>query len=43
MIDIRAFEEAVWAATWEIIEPEFRAGETYAFSPAITEEDAHKV
>jgi RimJ/RimL family protein N-acetyltransferase len=43
MIIIRPFEEADWAATWQIIEPEFRAGETYAFSPAITEEDAHKV
>ena len=43
MIKIRAFEEADWAATWQVIEPVFRAGETYAFSPEITEEEAHQV
>jgi ribosomal protein S18 acetylase RimI-like enzyme len=43
MIKIRPFEEADWAATWKIIEPVFRAGETYAFSPDITEKDAHRV
>jgi len=43
MIKIRPFEEADWAATWQIIEPVFRAGETYAFSPDITEEAAHNV
>ncbi len=43
MIKIRPFEEADWAATWKIIEPVFRAGETYAFSPDITEEEARKV
>ena len=40
---IRALEERDWAITWQIIEPVFRAGETYAFSPDITEEEAHKV
>ena len=43
MIKIRPFKEADWAETWEIIEPVFRAGETYAFSPDITEKDAHRV
>ena len=43
MIKIRPFEESDWDATWRIIEPVFRAGETYAFSPDITEEEAHKV
>ena len=43
MIKIRPFEEADWAATWQIIEPVFRAGETYAFSPDITEEEARNV
>ena len=42
MIQIRTFEEDDWTATWQIIEPVFRAGETYAFSPDITEEEAHK-
>jgi RimJ/RimL family protein N-acetyltransferase len=32
-----------WSATWQIIEPVFRAGETYAFSPTITREEAHSV
>jgi ribosomal protein S18 acetylase RimI-like enzyme len=43
MIKIRTFEEADWPATWQIIEPVFRAGETYAFSPDITEDEAHRV
>ncbi len=43
MIRIRLFEEQDWPAIWPIIEPVFRAGETYAFSPDITEEEAHKV
>ena len=43
MIKIRPFEEADWAATWQIIEPVFRAGDTYAFSPDIAEEAARNV
>ena len=43
MIKIRPFEEGDWAATWRIIEPVFRAGETYAFSPDISEAEAHKI
>ena len=43
MIKVRPFEERDWATTWRIIEPGFRAGETYAFSPDITKEEAHKV
>ena len=43
MIKIRPFEKADWAATWQILEPVFRAGETYAFSPDITEQDARNV
>jgi L-amino acid N-acyltransferase YncA len=43
MIKIRPFEETDWTATWQIIEPVFRAGDTYAFSPDITEEAAHTV
>jgi ribosomal protein S18 acetylase RimI-like enzyme len=41
MLQIRTFEESDWDTVWEIIEPVFRAGETYAFSPDITEEEAH--
>ncbi len=43
MITIRPFEATDWTATWQIIEPVFRAGETYAFSPDITEATAHQV
>ncbi len=43
MITIRKFEEEDWNKTWEIIRPVFRAGETYAFSPDITEEEAYAV
>lgn len=42
MVTIRPFDEKYWVAAWRIIEPVFRAGETYAFSPAITEEEAHE-
>jgi ribosomal protein S18 acetylase RimI-like enzyme len=42
MITIRPIEEKDWTATWQIIEPVFRAGETYAFSPDITEEETHR-
>lgn len=37
---IRRFEEVDWPATWRIIEPVFRAGETYAFPTDLSEEDA---
>ncbi len=40
MIRIHPFEERHWPPVWRIIEPVFRAGETYAFSPDITEAQA---
>ena len=43
MIRIRPYEVPDWHAIWRIIEPVFRSGETYAFSPDITEADAHRV
>lgn len=33
MIKIRPLAEAHWAATWQIIEPEFRAGKTVTVLP----------
>lgn len=42
MITVRPFETHDWAAVWQILEPIFRAGETYAFSPDISEAEAHK-
>lgn len=41
MISVRPFEERDWAATWRVIAPVFRAGETYAFSPEMTEDEAY--
>jgi ribosomal protein S18 acetylase RimI-like enzyme len=43
MMHIRPIEEDDWEATWRVIEPVFRAGETYAFPTDITEQDARKV
>lgn len=43
MITVRPFEEMDWAGTWPVLESVFREGETYAFSPDITEEEAYKV
>jgi L-amino acid N-acyltransferase YncA len=43
VISIRPFEENDWNAVWGILEPVFRAGETYSFSPDIPEQETHKV
>lgn len=43
MITIRAFEANDWQHVWRIIEPVFRAGETYAFAPDLSESEAHRV
>ncbi|MCV6636132.1 GNAT family N-acetyltransferase [Candidatus Albibeggiatoa sp. nov. NOAA] len=42
-MNIRLFASQDWPAVWHIIQPVFRAGETYAFSPDITEQEAYKV
>jgi RimJ/RimL family protein N-acetyltransferase len=43
MITIRPIAESDWNAVWRIIEPVFRTGENYAFSPDISEEEAYRV
>jgi len=43
MIKIRRFKKPDWLIVWPIIETVFRRGETYAFSPDITENEAHNV
>jgi predicted N-acetyltransferase YhbS len=43
MTRIRAFEPRDWSPVWRILESVFRAGETYAFSPEITETEARHV
>ena len=39
-LQIRPFEEADWPAVWALLEPVFRAGETFPHDPAITEAEA---
>ena len=43
MITIQSYKEEDWSEVWAIIEPVFRSGTTYAFSPEITEEETKKV
>jgi ribosomal protein S18 acetylase RimI-like enzyme len=43
MTTIRSFEDQDWAAVWRIVKPVFRAGETYAFAPDISEAEARQV
>ena len=43
VVAIRPFEKSDWLSVWSILEPTFRSGETYAFSPDITESEAYKV
>lgn len=42
MIALFPFEQADWPSVWKLIEPVFRSGETYAFSPEIMEAEARK-
>lgn len=42
-MEIRKYQESDWNQVWPIIEKAFRLGETYAFSPEITEQEAHRV
>ena len=42
MIRIRRFDKRDWPATWNMIEPVFRAGETYPYSPAIKQDEAYR-
>lgn len=43
MIAIQKFDADDWSAVWAIIQPVFRAGETFAYSPEITESEARKL
>ena len=42
MIRIQPFQPEHWPAVWRILEPVFRAGETYAFAPDIGEAEARR-
>lgn len=39
---IRLLQSGDWPGVWRIMEPVFRAGETYPFSPDITEQEAYQ-
>jgi len=39
-LQIRPYEAADWPAVWGLLEPVFRAGETFPHDPAITEAEA---
>lgn len=40
---IRPYQSQDWPALWRLLEPVFRAGETYAYAPEISEREAHRV
>jgi ribosomal protein S18 acetylase RimI-like enzyme len=42
-IKIRPIAQKDWRDTWKIIEPVFRAGDTYSFPTDITEQQAHEI
>jgi ribosomal protein S18 acetylase RimI-like enzyme len=42
VITIREFRSLDWPSVWQIIEPVFRAGDTCAYPPDLTERDARK-
>ncbi len=42
-IKIRPFQKEDWEALWQILQSVFREGETYTFSPALSEEEAYSV
>ncbi|MEQ9563533.1 MAG: N-acetyltransferase [Woeseiaceae bacterium] len=41
-MSIRNFAEADWPAVWAVMEPVFRAGDTYSFASDISEQDARR-
>jgi len=41
-LQIRPYEAADWPPVWSLLEPVFRAGETFPHDPAITEAEAHR-
>lgn len=40
---IRPFKDSDWPQVWQILKPVFRAGDTYAFDPGITESKAREI
>lgn len=42
MTTIRTFEDTDWPATWAVLAPVFRAGDTYCLDPGIDEAEAYR-
>ena len=42
VVNLYPFAASDWPPVWEVIAPVFRLGETYAFSPQITEAEAYR-
>lgn len=42
-MEIRKYRESDWDRVWPILENVFRTGETYAYPPEITENEAHQI
>ena len=42
MTVVRPFQDTDWPAVWSILEPVFRAGDTYSFARDISESDARR-
>ena len=40
MIDVRRFAAADWPDVWAMLQPTFAAGDTYAYAPGTTEDEA---
>ena len=40
---LREYQESDWNQLWPMVEKVFRAGETYAFSTAITKQEAYEI
>ncbi len=41
MITIRAFSESDWSSVWSLLQPVFKAAETYTFDPDMTEREGY--
>ena len=43
MITIRAYSESDWSHVWAMLQPVFKAAETYAFDPEMTEQEGYSI
>ena len=43
MIEVRPFQDDDWPALWRVLEPVFRAGETYPYPPDLSAQEARRL